>query len=124
MLAEFTGAVVILLVSGILASALLSIHLLLGPRRRFAEKNDAYYVKQVELNGKKYNLFKSKTNATTRVIRAADGAVLYSGTVQNVDGQGNTEDKAFVDGFRAAATEMAKKLDADLAEIRRALLGG
>jgi NADH-quinone oxidoreductase subunit A len=42
MLGEFTGAVVILLVSGILAGALLSIHLLLGPRRRFAEKVEPF----------------------------------------------------------------------------------
>ena len=40
MLAEYTGAVAILLISTILASALLSIHLLVGPRRSFAEKNE------------------------------------------------------------------------------------
>jgi NADH-quinone oxidoreductase subunit A len=42
MLAEYTGAVVILLISTILASALLSIHLLVGPRRSFAEKNEPF----------------------------------------------------------------------------------
>lgn len=42
MLVDYTGAVVILLVSMILASALLSVHLLLGPRRRFAEKNEPF----------------------------------------------------------------------------------
>ncbi|MEB2346352.1 MAG: NADH-quinone oxidoreductase subunit A [Deltaproteobacteria bacterium] len=42
MLAEYTGAVVILLVSTVLASALLGIHLLLGPRRQFAEKSEPF----------------------------------------------------------------------------------
>ena len=42
MLAEYTGAVAILLISTILASALLSIHLLVGPRRSFAEKNEPF----------------------------------------------------------------------------------
>jgi NADH-quinone oxidoreductase subunit A len=42
MLAEYTGAVVILIVASILASALLGIHLLLGPRRRFAEKQEPF----------------------------------------------------------------------------------
>jgi hypothetical protein len=86
--------------------------------------SDAYYVKQVELNGKKYELYKSKTNGTMRVIRAADGAILYSGTVQSVDGQGNTAEKAVIDGFRATADKMAQKLDADLKEITKTLIGG
>lgn len=86
--------------------------------------SDAYYVKQVELNGKKYELYKSKTNGTMRVIRTADGAILYSGTVQSVDGQGNTAQKAVIDGFRMTADKMAQKLDADIKEISRTLIGG
>src|SRR5690606_10404812 len=42
MLADYTGAVVILLVSAVLAGALLTVHLLLGPRRQFAEKNEPF----------------------------------------------------------------------------------
>ena len=42
MLAEYTGAVVILVVSAVLAGALLGVHLLLGPRRAFAEKNEPF----------------------------------------------------------------------------------
>ena len=42
MLAEYTGAVIILLISTILAGALLSVHLLLGPSRSFAEKNEPF----------------------------------------------------------------------------------
>jgi NADH-quinone oxidoreductase subunit A len=42
MLAEYTGAVIILSISTILAGALLTVHLLLGPRRSFAEKNEPF----------------------------------------------------------------------------------
>ena len=42
MLAEYTGAVVILAIAAILASALLGIHLLVGPRRSFAEKDEPF----------------------------------------------------------------------------------
>jgi len=42
MLAEYSGVLVILLVSFVLAGALLTVHLLLGPRRRFAEKEQPF----------------------------------------------------------------------------------
>ena len=42
MLAEYTGAVVILAIATILASALLGIHLLVGPRRSFPEKDEPF----------------------------------------------------------------------------------
>jgi NADH-quinone oxidoreductase subunit A len=41
-LAAYTGVVVILVVATILAGALLGIHLLLGPRRTFAEKTEPF----------------------------------------------------------------------------------
>jgi len=85
--------------------------------------NDGYYVNQVELGGKKYNIFKSQTTATTRIIRVSDGKIMYSGTVQAVGGQGGSEDKAILDGFRNAAQAMAEKLDSDYPEIDRVLAG-
>ncbi len=85
--------------------------------------NDGYYVNQVELGGKKYNIFKSQTTATTRIIRVSDGKIMYSGTVQAVGGQGGSEEKAVLDGFRNAAQAMAEKLDADYPEIDSALAG-
>lgn len=69
--------------------------------------NDGYNVAQVELQGKKYNIFKSQTTATTRLIRVSDGKILYSGTVQGVAGQGGSLEKAVLDGFRNAAAAMA-----------------
>jgi hypothetical protein len=85
--------------------------------------SDGYYVNQVELGGKKYNIFKSQTTATTRIIRVSDGKVMYSGTVQAVGGQGGSEDKAILDGFRNAAQAMAEKLEADYPEIDGVLAG-
>jgi hypothetical protein len=85
--------------------------------------SDAYSVKQVELNGKKYDIFKSKSNGTVRVIRTADGVIQYSGTVQSIDGQANTAEKAAIDGFRNTADKLAEKLEADLQEIARSLVG-
>jgi len=85
--------------------------------------NDGYYVNQVELGGKKYNIFKSQTTATARIIRVSDGKIMYSGTVQAVGGQGGSEDKAILDGFRNAAQSMAEKLETDYPEIDKALAG-
>ena len=85
--------------------------------------NDGYNVSQVELQGKKYNIWKSQTTATTRVIRVADGKIMYSGTVQAVAGQGGSAEKAALDGLRSAAAAMADKIAQDLGEIRKALAG-
>jgi NADH-quinone oxidoreductase subunit A len=42
MLAEYTGVLVILVVGMVIAAAMLGIHLLLGPRRQFAEKQEPF----------------------------------------------------------------------------------
>ena len=42
MLAEYTGVLVILVLGMVIAAAMLGIHLLLGPRRRFAEKQEPF----------------------------------------------------------------------------------
>lgn len=85
--------------------------------------SDGYNISQVELAGKKYNIFKSQTNATTRLIRVSDGKIMYSGSVQGVSGQGGSREKAVLDGFRNAAAAMAEKLQQELAEIKRVLAG-
>ncbi len=42
MLAEYTGVLVILVGGMVIAAAMLGIHLLLGPRRQFAEKQEPF----------------------------------------------------------------------------------
>ena len=83
--------------------------------------NDCTAVNQVVVDGKTYNIFKSQTTATTRIIRVADGKILYSGAVQAVSGQGGDAGKAVQDGLRRAATEMSDRLSRDLVEITAAL---
>ena len=42
MLADYTGVLVILVVGVVVVGAMLSVHLLLGPKRRFAEKQEPF----------------------------------------------------------------------------------
>ena len=42
MLAEYTGVLVILVVAMVISGAMLGIHLLLGPRRKFDEKQEPF----------------------------------------------------------------------------------
>jgi NADH-quinone oxidoreductase subunit A len=42
MLAEYTGVLVILVVGMVIAGAMLGLHLLIGPRRRFDEKQEPF----------------------------------------------------------------------------------
>jgi hypothetical protein len=83
--------------------------------------NDCYSAVQVVVGDVKYNIFKSMTTATTRIIRVVDGKILYSAAVQSVAGQGGATDKAIIDGFKNAATAMAAKLKTDLPEINKVL---
>ena len=85
--------------------------------------NDGYYLNQVEMSGKKYNIFKTQTTATTRIIRVVDGKIMYSGSVQGVAGQGGSEQKAVINGFRKASEAMANKLQQDIGQINEALAG-
>lgn len=86
--------------------------------------NDGYAVNQIEMGGKKYNIYKSQTTATTRIIRVADGKILYSAAVQGIAGQGGDERKAILDGFRAAAQAMSDKLGSEMTRIMEVLSGG
>ncbi len=83
--------------------------------------NDCTAVNQVVVDGKTYNIFRSQTTATARIIRVADGKILYSAAVQSVQGQGGDAAKAAQDGLRKAAAEMAERLSRDLREISAVL---
>ena len=53
MLAEYAGVLVILTVAFVLAGALLTIHLILGPRRQFPEKQEPFECGQEQLSNPK-----------------------------------------------------------------------
>jgi hypothetical protein len=90
--------------------------------------SECYNVSQLELNGKKYNMYVSEARATTRVIRAIDGKVLYDAKIErdklhSKHGQGNTIEKAILNVLSLAKDEMAEKLKTDFAEINKAFTG-
>jgi hypothetical protein len=82
--------------------------------------NDCTQAKQVVLDGKVYNIWKAPASATIRLIRAADGKIMFSGTT-DAAGQGGTAAKAASDGLAATASAMAKMLAGRLTEIETAL---
>jgi hypothetical protein len=86
--------------------------------------NDCTAVNQVVVDGKTYNIFRSQITATARIIRVADGKILYSAAIQSVQGQGGDAGKAAQDGLRKAAAGMADRLARDLPEISAALAAG
>jgi hypothetical protein len=91
--------------------------------------NDTYSVRQVEMNGKKYNIFISEARATTRIIRVEDGKIMYQTTVErskkkNNNGQGGSIEKAVWDVQSKISADMAEALEAGFHEIRKAMMGG
>jgi len=83
--------------------------------------NDCYYINQVELQGKKYNIWKSKAQATTRIIRVQDGKIMYSLTVDYTDGQGGNLDNAARAALQGAADLMGGRLAQEVGRIDAAL---
>jgi len=71
--------------------------------------------RQMELNGKKYNIFTAAAPVSFRLVRA-DGSIVYSLPVDGVKGQGGTRDAAIADAFKRArdaiGPELQKRLDA------------
>jgi hypothetical protein len=86
--------------------------------------NDCYYINQVELQGKKYNIWKSKAQATTRIIRVQDGKIMYSLTVDFTDGQGGNVDNASRAALQGACDLMRTRLGQEFSKIDAALTQG
>ena len=90
--------------------------------------NDSYSVRQVELNGKKYDIFVSEARATTRIVRVEDGKIMYQTVVERskkdgTHGQGGSEEKAVWDVQGKISEDMAEALAAGFSEIRGVMLG-
>jgi len=83
--------------------------------------NDCYYVNQVELQGKKYNIWKSKAQATTRIIRVQDGKIMYSLSVDFTEGQGGNVEGASRAALQGAADLMRTRLGEEFKKIDAAL---
>jgi len=70
-----------------------------------------------------YNIMQASLLTTVRIIRVADGSVLYSNTIQRTK-SATTESIAVTFGLQEAAAGIAEKLREALPEIRAALAGG
>ncbi len=79
--------------------------------------SDVHTVSQIKLGEKVYNIWKSQTNSTARIIRVEDARILYSQGVMNITGQGGTREKAVRDGLEKASSELMPKLSEDLEKI-------
>jgi hypothetical protein len=70
--------------------------------------------RQMELNGKKYNIFTAAASISFRLVRS-DGSIVYSLPIDGVKGQGGTAEASVSDAFRrsrdAIGPELRKRLD-------------
>ena len=90
--------------------------------------NDCYSVRQLEMDGKKYNIYVADARATTRIIRVEDGKIMYQNAVERsksegTHGQGGTQEKAILDVIRKISEDMANSLGEEFSEITKALTG-
>ena len=90
--------------------------------------NDCTGVRQLELNGRKFNLFVSDARATLRVVRRADGKVMYQTSTERAQakgthGQGGTQEKAADDVLRTISADLAAAVRKDISTISVALKG-
>jgi hypothetical protein len=90
--------------------------------------SECYSVNQQVFNGKKYDMYISEARATTRVIRVADGKVLYDTKIvrdhaHSTHGQGNSKEKAILNVLNLTTDDMTAKIKEDFSEIDKALTG-
>lgn len=81
---------------------------------------EASDLRQMELNGKKYNIYTAATKATFRLVRS-DGTVVYALPLDAVKGQGGTREAAVADGYKRARDALGPALQSALPGIRDAL---
>jgi len=75
--------------------------------------------RQLELNGKKYNIFTAAASINVRIVRA-DGSALYSLPIDGVKGQGGTGEAAVSDAYRRARGALSSQLERRIGELRDA----
>jgi len=76
---------------------------------------DVAPARQMELNGKKYNIYTAGASLSFRLVRV-DGSIVYSLPIDGLKGQGGTKEAAIADAFKRArdtvGPELQKRLDA------------
>ena len=76
--------------------------------------------RQMELNGKKYNIFTAMASLNFRLVRA-DGSIVYSLPIDGLKGQGGTKEAAIADAFKKARDAVGPELRKRLEDIKTAL---
>jgi hypothetical protein len=76
--------------------------------------------RQMELNGKKYNIFTAAASVNFRLVRT-DGSIVYSLPIDGVKGQGGNKEAAVSDAYKRARNVLDPQLRRRLDEIRDAL---
>ena len=76
--------------------------------------------RQMELNGKKYNIFTAEAAATFRLVRS-DGTIVFALPLDRLKGQGGTPEAAVQDALRRAREALSPELEKRLPAIKAAL---
>jgi len=76
--------------------------------------------RQMEMNGKKYNIFTAQATATFRLVRS-DGSIVLSLPLDSIKGQGGTAEASIADAFKRARDELGPALKNRRAELEKAL---
>jgi len=76
--------------------------------------------KQMELNGKKYNIFTATASLNFRLVRS-DGSVVYSLPIDGMKGQGSTKEIAVSDALRRIGDAIGPELQKRLDDLKAAL---
>jgi len=76
--------------------------------------------RQLELNGKKYNIFTAGANVSFRLVRLG-GSIVYSMSLDGIKGQGASQEAAVADAYRRASNGIGPALQKKMDEITAAL---
>ncbi len=76
--------------------------------------------RQMELNGKKYNIYTATAPLSFRLVRA-DGTIVYALSLDNIKGQGGTKEAAIADAYKRAGDAIGPELTKRLDDIRSSL---
>ncbi len=82
---------------------------------------DTNRVGQVELDGQAYNIFQFFGSGSIRLIRSADGEVLFTTATEEIRGQGNNTESAERDGRKNVREALAALVETSAAAIREAI---
>lgn len=82
---------------------------------------DISSIRQVELEGRAFEIFQAFGTGTIRLLRASDGELLYTADTTEIRGQGRNEAVALRDGQQRIREALAERLISDLPWIQGSL---